>query len=519
MYRIIIVLLALCALFLITGDAEGAWTANTYNLTTDVPAAYGTDDFVHTKDDQYAVGYVNSDDELWVAHKPTTGGSWEYYPVSTIWEYYTLAGIRCTSNNTLVMWVSQYEVATYKGYIWVKWPGSDWDDWVGFYVDGGTGYFGLSLAINNTDDIAVTYRKTNTGYCVIFNLTSFTVTSSDTFGSGANMQVDVESNQSGDFWVLYGDAAGTHYLRDYNKSYGAISKSGYWYYPNMINLPNDRFVVVAYYSYGSSSRYIQYWYQSSHNGGFTSFIISTAPGTSSWQYPKIGIAQGSTTPWILAYNNTGNTVMSWHAASHANQATWQASQEYITTSYTIAIGTSSSVWPKVAGVSWCQPKTGQAFHMMRDEATNSMQIWTQDVTWTPDLTTDWPEITTVSLPDGTYGVYYLHVLTKSGGTAPFTWSLLSGPGWINLGASNGTLYGLPDGVGTTDVIVKLEDAIPRSDQETFPLKIVSAVVPVDEPSVSDTFIFENIGELWVLFFAIAIGAMLFKEIRDHSTGD
>lgn len=157
--------------------------------------------------------------------------------------------------------------------------------------------------------------------------------------------------------------------------------------------------------------------------------------------------------------------------------------------------------------------------MMRDEATNSMQIWTQDVTWTPDLTTDWPEITTVSLPDGTYGVYYLHVLTKSGGTAPFTWSLLSGPGWINLGASNGTLYGLPDGVGTTDVIVKLEDAIPRSDQETFPLKIVSAVVPVDEPSVSDTFIFENIGELWVLFFAIAIGAMLFKEIRDHSTGD
>jgi hypothetical protein len=42
---------------------------------------------------------------------------------------------------------------------------------------------------------------------------------------------------------------------------------------------------------------------------------------------------------------------------------------------------------------------------------------------------------------------------------------------MSLGALNGTLYGTPDGTGTEQVRVKLNDAVPRFDEEQWTLTI------------------------------------------------
>jgi hypothetical protein len=45
---------------------------------------------------------------------------------------------------------------------------------------------------------------------------------------------------------------------------------------------------------------------------------------------------------------------------------------------------------------------------------------------------------------------------------------------MSLGALNGTLYGTPDGTGTEQVRVKLNDAVPRYDERQWTLTIGSA---------------------------------------------
>lgn len=498
-------------------NAEGAWTANTYNTTTQVIHNQGKDSFIHTKDDQYAVVYTSSSDDLWCAHKSTTGGSWEYALIDGSYGTYRTVGVVCSSNNTLVAWVQRTESGTPKGYAYVKWPGDDWDTWTAYYVYGVSGFSVQDLAINNTDDICLMSSYGSNTYARIFNLTTKTVTAtSTTFYGGSNAYSRVEANQSGDFWVLAAGYGSNLYFRDYNKTIGAITITGYWYYPELVCLSNDRFGFTAYYVFGALQRYVYWAYQHTHAGGFTKVIIDAQPGTHSWTYPKCGITQDSLTVWAFGLDSTDTKLYDWHASWNAVAATWQSSENEISSGSTYyALGASNSVWPRTAGVSWCQPKTGQAFHVFYETgATDTSQIWTQGISWTPDLTTDWPSITTAALPEGTYGTHYSYSLSKSGGTAPFTWSILSGPAWLSIGASNGTIYGDPTGVGTTAVTIKLEDAIPRPTQKEFSLKINPAVAD-GLGDVTETFSAEDLelASLWLILAITAIGVGLAREYK------
>jgi hypothetical protein len=65
-----------------------------------------------------------------------------------------------------------------------------------------------------------------------------------------------------------------------------------------------------------------------------------------------------------------------------------------------------------------------------------------------------------SLPDATVDMDYQHSLDVSGGTAPYTWSLLTSPDWLNIDPTTGILSGLPqeDDLGDAiEVIIKVED--------------------------------------------------------------
>jgi hypothetical protein len=82
-------------------------------------------------------------------------------------------------------------------------------------------------------------------------------------------------------------------------------------------------------------------------------------------------------------------------------------------------------------------------------------------------------INTTTLPDGTVGVPYSAALTASGGTAPYTWSLVSGslPPGLALSAT-GLVSGTPTKEGIFDLTVKVTDSQGHTATETFPLTIV-----------------------------------------------
>lgn len=519
-YWSFLVLLVVCAFqltLIIADQAEGSYVANTYNSTTQATHMYGYDKMAHTKDDQLVVAYQSSDEKFMIAHRPSTGGSWEYDIITDTYSIYRSTGIVCSSNNTLIVWGFQVEGATQKGYVWVKWPGDDWDDWTGYYIAGGSSFNIGDIAINNTDDICLTWRTAGSNsYTGIFNLTSLSKTDSYSLPSGTNSYARCEANQSGDFWIFYSTNGANGYFRDYNKTYGAITAfTGYYKNCDIVNLPNDRFGFTGIYVYGAS-KYSGWGYQNSHNGPWTKVRISTTTGNYI-SYPKVMVTQGSNSIYILGYDSVLDKIYQWNAAYNAIAATWQSSQTEVA-SYAdglYCLGASNSVWPKVAGISWCQPVSGQAMHVFKESGSpDLMQIWTQSVSWTPDLTTDWPSITTASLPDATFDVFYEHILTRTGGTAPFTWSILSGPGWLSIGSSNGTIYGTPDAVGSTSVEIKLEDAIPRSDQETFSLKVKSADAPTT-PDYTETFSMDALmlAELWIMLAVTAICVGMAREYK------
>lgn len=89
-----------------------------------------------------------------------------------------------------------------------------------------------------------------------------------------------------------------------------------------------------------------------------------------------------------------------------------------------------------------------------------------------------PVIISTTLPSATQGSAYVTVLVASGGTPPYTWSLLTGP--VPLGlvlSSSGTISGVPGSSGATSIILRVTDANGLSGTATVSLSVQSAPVP------------------------------------------
>jgi len=88
-------------------------------------------------------------------------------------------------------------------------------------------------------------------------------------------------------------------------------------------------------------------------------------------------------------------------------------------------------------------------------------------------------ITTTSFPGGTQNAPYSAVLSATGGTTPYAWSILSGslPLGLTLNSASGIISGTPTGSGTAAFTVQVVDA--NSQQATAPLSI--AIAPAGGP--------------------------------------
>ena len=88
-------------------------------------------------------------------------------------------------------------------------------------------------------------------------------------------------------------------------------------------------------------------------------------------------------------------------------------------------------------------------------------------------------ITTTSFAAGTIQVSYSATLQASGGTAPLTWSVLSGqiPTGLTLSASSGTISGIPTAAGSFSFTIQVKDSTAATASAGFSLNIATATPP------------------------------------------
>ena len=95
-------------------------------------------------------------------------------------------------------------------------------------------------------------------------------------------------------------------------------------------------------------------------------------------------------------------------------------------------------------------------------------------------------INTVSLPQGTAGSLYSQSLGVTGGTGPYSWTILSGtpPSWLTLGPTTGVLSGTPSVSqwGSWNFTVKVTDSGSNSATQAYTLVIVPTAVNITTTS-------------------------------------
>lgn len=91
-----------------------------------------------------------------------------------------------------------------------------------------------------------------------------------------------------------------------------------------------------------------------------------------------------------------------------------------------------------------------------------------------------PAITIASLPNGTQNTAYSTTLTASGGTTPYTWTLVSGslPVGLTLAASTGVISGTPTATGTSNFTVQVSDASSQTASQALSITITPAPIKV-----------------------------------------
>ncbi len=87
-------------------------------------------------------------------------------------------------------------------------------------------------------------------------------------------------------------------------------------------------------------------------------------------------------------------------------------------------------------------------------------------------------ITTTSLPNGSINVAYFQSLVATGGTPPYTWSLISGalPPGLSLDATSGTITGTPTQLGTSSFTVQVQDSAKAQQTASASLTLTISTV-------------------------------------------
>ena len=173
----------------------------------------------------------------------------------------------------------------------------------------------------------------------------------------------------------------------------------------------------------------------------------------------------------------------------AYSATLTASGGTSPYSWTLASGTlPAGLTMSTAGAISGQPTTAgtYAFSAQVTDAATSPQSATtlmSIVVAPPAL-----RVTTTALASATQNVAYSATLAASGGTLPYSWSIVSGqlPAGVSLNASTGTIAGTPTANGTFPITVQANDSTSATAQAALSLVVATQSSTVVQRFYSDT---------------------------------
>lgn len=510
-------------------DAEGADQSVFQGPGTQYPYAnyqYASYNYIHTKDDLLVIAHTNTDGDLICSYKELITDSWNTTEIAAYnWDGFTgpwkVYGLVNTQNGSIAICAGNYDGATYLDsvYLWIHFiddPWSTWDDEE--LIDGTTHYKG-TVAINDTDHIMFAgQRGQSTPYYIYYQIFDFENYEIKNFASwfgvnwasagGMNGFIALSVNSSGNFHFVFRENDGDHSYASWEWSWAErveIEGSSSYLIRDAGFLQNDMMFCAGLLSNDG----VYLWRQSDYEGAFTRVLVSTDANDYSYGVALV-LHSGDNHTSLIAFRATEDHLYKWNAAWDGSSASWQNSEielDVYDSSYIRTTGSSKCRFPQDGGGrQWTLPREGWGIVGWNDTgSSDTHELILDGATFWGDLTTDDPEITTASLPDATYDVFYLQTLSYTGGTAPLTWTILIGPAWLSIGSSNGTLYGTPDATGSETVRVRLTDDIPRTDEEEWTLTIN----PASSGSPGDTgeatsFVIDEMGELWVLLALTAV---------------
>jgi hypothetical protein len=147
------------------------------------------------------------------------------------------------------------------------------------------------------------------------------------------------------------------------------------------------------------------------------------------------------------------------AANGTPPYSWTRTSGSLPSGLTLASGGTLSGTPTAAGAF--------TFTVQVTDATTATKAATFTLTVNAVLT-----ITTATVPDASTGSSYQQVLTATGGTTPYTWSVTAGslPPGLSL-ATNGTISGTPTTVGSYSFTVQVADAASATRTAAFTMAV------------------------------------------------
>jgi len=210
--------------------------------------------------------------------------------------------------------------------------------------------------------------------------------------------------------------------------------------------------------------------------GTSSFTVQVTDSNSRTGSAALSITiQGGAVLTITTVSLPGGTVGAAYSATLAASGgappyTWSISAGSLPAGLTLSSGGAISGTPTAAGTS------NFTVQVTDSEATPATVTKDLSITILNPL-----QITTSSLPEGVINVAYDASLTATGGTSPYTWSVVPGSGALPAGlslSSGGEITGTPTASGTSNFTVQVQDSESTPATATKALSITVADIIV-----------------------------------------
>src|SRR2546423_26799 len=209
------------------------------------------------------------------------------------------------------------------------------------------------------------------------------------------------------------------------------------------------------------------------NGAQFTVVVSNAAGSATSSAAMLTVSAAAVAPSITM-QPASQTITAGQTASFSVAATGTAPLTYQWRKNSAAVsGANSSSYTTSATAS---SDNGAQFTVVVSNASGSATSNAATLTVNAPATL---QITTAQLPGGFVAGAYTSTLTASGGSTPYTWSLLSGtlPSGLTLNAG-GSISGTPSLAGSFPFTVQVKDAAGLSASANFSINVASPVPTV-----------------------------------------